>query len=386
MKRFLFAIIALMAVVNVKGATMSGAFYSKEFTINYQSVDANNQTITLSEKIYMPCKTVGFVFSYSFEDIEFVVLNCHPTISHNNGCPTGSNPQLEAIKYMVSENAMVVCPDYIGFGQSSGANHPYMCSTLTARNVLDGFKAAMEWAKTVKSKSGKTPVFKNGWYTINIGYSQGGATALAFQRYLETEATSTDRDLVRLRGSLCGAGPYSQNLIFDLYESRETIDYPSYLPYAIMGLYEAFGKTTLRKLPMEKCFKSEFFNFKFSEEGNKTFMTLLKEKEKTIDELNTLLLNKDFNNFYDIISDEYRNPESAVHRSLVKALGHSNLLDGEWTPKAPIAFYHYQDDEVVPFEETVNAYNMFNEMGANVRMLTQDDYSISNNEAWGLAF
>lgn len=370
--------LALVVSVSMWGATISGSLNSKEFTINYQSVDASNNAVTLSAKIYMPCKTLFFLTNYSFEDIEFVVLNCHPTISHDNGCPTGSDPQLGAIKYMTSENAMVICPDYLGFGVSKGKNHPYMCSTLTARNVLDCYKAAMAWAKTVKSASGKTPVFKSSYYTINIGYSQGGATALAFQKYLETEASQADRDLVKLRGSLCGAGPYDQGLVFDIYEDKAEMSYPAYLPYALMGLKETFGETIMRGIELEDCFTEKF--------NTTNFMQTLLAKNTTIDDLNTAMINAGFKSFYDILSPQFRDKTSALYRSVRKALDQSNLLDGSWKPVAPIAFYHYGNDEVVPSEETEQAYTLFNGMGCNVRKLSQDDYNISDNEAWDLAF
>lgn len=172
MKRLLFAIIALMAVVNVKGATVTGALTNMvDTTITYQSVDAQNNPKALSAKLYYKTN----------QDVSFVMINCHPTITHNDGCPTGGSPQMEAVKYMVSEGALVVCPDYIGFGEAKGIVHPYMCATLTGRNVLDAYKAAIEYVKTT---GGRT--ISPNYYTINVGYSQGGATALAFQRYLET--------------------------------------------------------------------------------------------------------------------------------------------------------------------------------------------------------
>lgn len=368
--------LALVVSVSMWGATISGSLNSKEFTINYQSVDASNNAVTLSAKIYMPCKTLFFLTNYSFEDIEFVVLNCHPTISHDNGCPTGSDPQLGAIKYMTSENAMVICPDYLGFGVSKGKNHPYMCSTLTARNVLDCYKAAMAWAKTVKSASGKTPVFKSSYYTINIGYSQGGATALAFQKYLETEASQADRDLVKLRGSLCGAGPYDQGLVFDIYEDKAEMSYPAYLPYALMGLKETFGETIMRGIELEDCFTEKF--------NNTNFMETLLAKNTTIDDLNTAMINAGFKSFYDILSPQFHDKNSALYRSVRKALDQSNLLDGSWKPSLPITFYHYQEDEVVPYEESVKAEQVF--AGCPVKFMTQDDYDLGDNKLWDAAF
>lgn len=182
MKRFLIALMAMVAVISVKAATVTGALLNMtDKEITYWSVDANNNPVQLSAHIYWKKKG-----TFSNPDIKFVMVNCHATITHDDGCPTGKTPQMEAIKYMVSEDCLLVCPDYLGFGNTKDKTHPYMCGTLTGRNVLDAYKAAVKYVK----EQGKKIV--SNYYTINVGYSQGGATALAFQRYLETEATDAE--------------------------------------------------------------------------------------------------------------------------------------------------------------------------------------------------
>lgn len=355
MKRFLFAIIALMAVVNVKGASVTGALANVDsVTIKYWSVDVQNNTIELSAKI----------FYKNNKNVDFVMINCHPTITHNAGCPSGANPQLDVVKYMVSENALVVCPDYIGFGETKGSVHPYMCATLTGRNVLDAYKAAIKYVKNQRRKWSTDKIkISPDYYTINVGYSQGGATALAFQRYLETEATDADRDLVNLRGSVCGAGPYDQNIVFDTYEKGEgdfaSLDYPIYLLYVLQGHKQAFGETTMRKLELEECFTPDFWAACQGENG---FLAKLNAKETDVDALNTLVKNAGFTTFYSIINADYANRDSKVYRTIHKTLEQSNLLakDG-WTPKTPIIFYHDKagHDIVVPYVCTEAALERF---------------------------
>lgn len=368
MRRYLLFLVVMMAAASVHGATILASLgHQEEATINYQSIDVNGNPVTLSAKLYYYKTVSWFKTVYS---ADFVVLNCHPTISHNNGCPTGKDPQLEAVKYMTTEKALVVCPDYLGFGASSDRVHPYMCADITARNVLDCYKAAIEYAKK------KGIQLASNLYTINVGYSQGGAVALAFQKYLETEASAADRALVNLRGSLCGAGPYDQQIVFDTYESMSELSYPAYLPYAISGIKECFGDSHMKNITIEQCFTD-----KFNKSG---FMAKLAAKETTIDDLNTLLLNQGFKTFYDIISPDYADRKSAVYCAITGALAESNLLDGSWMPEAPVTFYHYDLDEVVPAAETTAAMAAFE--GCSVKKLTQADYSISDNRWWDLAF
>lgn len=344
MKRFLFAIMAVLAVVSSKGATVAEALGDPNAVITYQSVDADNNPITLSAKLYWTSKNT----------INFVLINCHATITHNAGCPTGETPQMDVIKYMTTEDALVVCPDYIGFGKTKDKTHPYMCATLTGRNVLDAYKAAIKYVKQQRK------AISADYYTLNVGYSQGGATALAFQRYLETEATDADRKLVNLRGSVCGAGPYNQQIVFDEYEKGEgafaTLDYPIYLFYVLNGHYETFRETTMRKITLEECFTPEFWSY-----YNSTFKAAFEAKETNVDDLNTMLKNAGFNTFSSIINADYKVEGSKVRRTIRKALAQSNLLADGWTPKTNIIFYHDKagHDKVVPYACTQAATTRF---------------------------
>lgn len=340
----LFAVVLFWLVsVNTWGADVTGSLQNvAEVTLKYQSVDAQNRPVELSAKLYYKDN----------KDVEFVVLNCHATITHNTGCPSGGTPQMAAIKYMVSENALVISPDYIGFGETSGKVHPYMCATLTARNIMDCYKAAVKYAmETGKRK------FKSNYYTLNIGYSQGGAAALAFQKYMETKATDAERKLVNLRGSVCGAGPYDQQIVFDEYEKMEKIDYPVYLYYVLRGHKEAFGETTMRNMKLEECFTPEFWSYCES-----TLKAEMDAKETDVDKINEELKAKGFDTFYSMMNAEYKNHDSKVYRTVRKVLANSNLLaDDGWVPATPIVFYHEKTghDVVVPYAETVAAMKRF---------------------------
>lgn len=350
----LLALLALVVSVSMWGADVTGALTGVvESKITYQSVDVSNNAITLSAKIY-----------YKSQAIKFVVLNCHPTITHNAGCPTGTAPQMEAIKYMVSEDALVVCPDYLGFGDTRGSVHPYMCSTLTARNVLDACKAAIAHVTTTGART-MSPTY----YTINVGYSQGGATALAFHKYMETEATEADRKLVNLKGSVCGAGPYSQNIVFNEYEKMASLDYPIYLLYCLQGHKEAFGETTMKDLSLEECFTPEFWA---ACQGDNGFLAMLNAKETNVDDLNSELKKAGFTSFASIINADYADHDSKVYRIIQKTLNNSNLLkeDG-WTPTRQIIFYHDKagHDIVVPYACTEAAMERFGNATYNGRQL-----------------
>lgn len=349
--KVLFTLICFMLVSVASQAAnpLDGLTSTKEATIKYWSVDAKNRPIQLSVKLYYK----------DGEDIKFVCLNNHPTITHAEGAPSGSDPQMAAIKYMVTENALVICPDYAGFGETSQkVLHPYMCSTLTARNILDAYKAAVKWMKEQKYGliTKKNYKFDTNYYTVNVGYSQGGTNTLAFQRYLETEATEADRKLVNLAGSVCGAGVYDQQLVFDTYEQMESLDYPILMLYVLQGQLEAFGETIMRNLTLEECFTPEFWAY--CQNG---FLTKLREQKTNVDDLNAQLKKDGFGTFYSIMNEAYADHSSKLYRTIKKTFEESNLLAEGWEPTAPIIFYHDRDghDIVVPYAETTAAMERF---------------------------
>lgn len=372
MKKFLLALLAILACVGVQGATVSKALTGVQNPIvTYWSVDTQNKPIELTAQVY-----------YKNKDFDFVMINCHPTITHNDGAPTGSKPQMEAVKYMVSENCLLICPDYIGFGKTSGTTHPYMCATLTARNVLDAYKAAIKYVK----EQGCT--FKENYYTINVGYSQGGATALAFQRFLETEGSMEDRALVNLQGSVCGAGPYDQKIVFDTYEEwckneDYELDYPIYLYYVLNGHKATFGETTMKDLDLKDCFTENFWNY-FQNSVKAKF----EEKATNVDDLNKMLKGMGFDSFYKIISADYKDHDSKVYRTIRKTLEQSNLLKEGWTPQHNIIFYHDRagNDIVVPYACTVAALDRFKDHCSYVDAVDDYKYDAPNvNSLWHCA-
>lgn len=364
----LFLLFLSLAALTATGATMTGAkFYESRLT--YTSVDAHNRPITLSAVLYYPTQTNG---TASYKTIKYIFLNNHATITDDASSPSGGGSAMGQVSYMTSEDALVVCPDYIGYGDSQSVIHPYMCQTLTARNVVDCLKAAIADAKTKTS-------FAANYYTINCGYSQGGGVAMAVARYLETEADEATQRLVNLRGSICGAGCYQQTLIFDDYEQRTSIDYPIYLPFVLQGMKEVYGESCMRDIDLADCFTA-----KFRESG---ILDVLNAKDTDVDALNTQLktLFGGSCSFYDIISADYRDHNSALYRAIRKSLKQNDLYDG-WVPQHPITFYHYSQDEVVPYANTSKAVETFKAAGCNVSLTVKNAENITNYGAWQLAF
>lgn len=386
MKNFL-RLLTLALLLVMGGKAQAASTTCKNYVINkrlyYWSVDANNNPIRLSEMVN---------YNRVYHEIKFVMVSNHPTTTSNALVPTGSNPQIPQVYYMCDgdDKCLVVSPDYLGYGsdsqssngedsyQSRNTTHPYMCANLTARNVVDGVLAAMDYVKTQKNErnvlfgeySSVNYSFADNYYTLNVGYSQGGATTLAVHKYLETEASQAVKDKIKLKKSICGAGPHLQTYMFDEMETMDDMVYPLYIPYTIDGMKYTFGNSTMRGLSEEEIYTEKFLN--------SGLLTTLRQKNTISADMNALI--KDYFGgevgFYDIIRPEYKDRNSKLYRTLRKTLKQNDLLEG-WKPTKPIIFYHYKSDEVVPFEESENAYNHFKSLGCSVELKESDAVSVT---------
>ena len=93
---------------------------------------------------------------------------------------------------------MAVIPDYEGYGVTSSDPHPYCSREITAKQMIDGAKAAVAWFEENVTK------MPSGWKSVAVGYSQGGAVAASV---LDNYHAHNQKGL-DIIGAVCGDGPY----------------------------------------------------------------------------------------------------------------------------------------------------------------------------------
>jgi pimeloyl-ACP methyl ester carboxylesterase len=165
----------------------------------------------------------------------------YPLFSFQNGTNTMNiyapteyvvNPAYQFIEIIASMGYVVVIPDYPGFGESADISHPYLIKEPTVRSVVDMLYAVKEMVPEELSDL----TIKDELYIM--GYSQGGWATLALHKALEQDY-SVD---FNLKGSVCGAGPYNLNLIFERISVTDTYPMPVYPGYIInaFSVYDQF--------------------------------------------------------------------------------------------------------------------------------------------------
>lgn len=307
----------------------------------YPSTDPEGQPVTLSATI-----TLGDVVKQSKTAMGLVLYN-HYSIYRADQCP--SQGELSIQKSLVHSPLITISADHYGFGVTVSEHQAYCISSVNAQASVDALLAA----EKLLASMGYT------WddNLFNVGYSQGGQTAmgvtrLVAQRYPDIKITCT----------LAGAGPYDIAATYRLMMQDTTGGHPtnvisvllSYNEYAHLGMEpsQMFLEPVLSHI--EEWFYS---------------------KQYTRQEIDALIGTGAVAAY---IAPALIDLESNLSLQLAQALATDNLCQG-WTPRSDEAIYlfHNTQDDIVPLVNTENLYQFLTANGASQVTLDTAAYDSS---------
>lgn len=206
---------------SIKGYVSCGV---NVFNLTYKTISGGDQ-ITGSGLVCLPDKPGDYP----------VICFMNGTNTVNAYCPSNfaMDTQYQMVEILASMGYIVVIPDYPGFGASSEITHPYLVSEPTVRSTVDMLYALKEIG--VSGLPGIT--LKNEYYVL--GYSQGGWAAMSLHKALELDYS----DDFNLGGSVCGAGPYDINFLFNSMIGVAEYPMPVYICY-IVNAYSHYNQFT----------------------------------------------------------------------------------------------------------------------------------------------
>ena len=271
-----------------------------DYIIHYESTDSKGQPITLSERVLFPA---GDGFAHKAKGL---LLVNRPTLCANAECPT-------------------VKKDYL-FGLAS---HDYV--TL---HFLRDREIELQEEREL----------------INVGYSQGGASALAVHKYLENNCSDEEKELLPLKASYCGGGPYDLQLTMKVYQETEDLAYPCALPLIILGMKEGFPDIMAGIEP------EDYFTDKVVK-GDVLDWT--RDKEHSAAEITSRIQGASgTHQIAGMLSDKMADPSSKEYKALEAAMAANNLVSG-WMPVHPVHLCHVPNDEIVPYANSEKAMEVF---------------------------
>jgi len=239
---------------------------------------------------------------------------------------------------MASIGYLCCLPDYPGFGMSE-ILHPYLHAKSLSIAVIDYLRA-------VKSYCAEKKISLNGQLFLT-GYSEGGYVTLAAHK--EIEQNYSDEFDVTAAAPM--AGPYDLIGTTKSIFQDSTYNSPAYIAFFLTAYNEIYGWDRL----------TEIFNDPYGEK-----MPSLFDGSQTYGEINSQLPVKINELLRQNFIDDYQNGKETEFISVIEE---NSLLN--WTPNAPIRFYHGDADDTVPYQNALTTVeNLRDNGGTNIELIT----------------
>ncbi len=314
-------------------------YYRVNYT--YQSVEPDGQTpVTLSSAMVFPEEVFEHKKHITVDghdyDASGLLLSSHYTMTKNSEAPTlTSSMSVEAPLATLGLSMIIVCPDGYGLGLTADRSQAYLMADVTARHNIDAVKAA----RRLLSAMG----YSYGDFFAQIGYSQGGHSAMATQRYVDTRGGEAE-GISHIDYTLCGGGPYDISAMLDsllLPDARYM--YPCALPLIVHGQVDGAGIDVS-------------YSDIFCEPLDGLVVGWLDAKTYSTDDLNDMIYEAIGGNsrtgvlVKDVLHTDYLAQTEGPAQLLRESFQENSLVDG-WCPNDHTRFYlyHSETDEVVPF-------------------------------------
>ena len=305
-------ITSAMALAGDSAFLATPRYAVQAYRLTYLTLDGRGQEILASALVALPQKpanTLSPVLSYQHGSIT-LQANAPSNLADLGGPPV----------VLASLGYIVLAADYVGYGASKGAAHPYLLSAPSASAVIDLLTAAKYWRQTQHLPDNRQ--------LFLTGYSEGGYVTMATHRALQAGTSMHRNELVRV---LAGAGPYNVGLTLD----------------------ELLKTVRKNYFPLGELLVPGFLKYLSDAARHNVRDLLLKQ-----------LLGSDADvTFMPTVIDNYM----ADDRSAIEIL--SNVFD--WGPEVPLNLFHGRDDLTVSYLNASGTLQVMQTRGAgNVVTLT----------------
>ena len=237
-----------------------------------------------------------------------------------------------------SDGYVVIMPDYLGFGESSGF-HPYIHADSLATTMIDSYQATEDLA------SSNATTFTLGDDIFLAGYSEGGFAAMAAHK--ELTENSADYDFTAT-ASFPGSGPYDMsNTMTNMMLTTTNYTNGAFLPYIIFAyedVYDIYDST-------DDYFKSDYTDLRSYYDGT---MSISEINPYVPDEPISILLDSVKagiqSNYNQYVADSSYVPTDNTYAAVL-----DNDIDN-WTPASYVFLLHCFGDSTVPVANSQVAY------------------------------
>ncbi|CAN5670925.1 alpha/beta fold hydrolase [soil metagenome] len=301
------------------------------YNVTYWTVDAAGNPYLASGAVAIPDSTTNAgLISYQ-----------HSTATQKTNVPGSNNDEALLILAVFASNGhyIVSMPDYVGLGSGAGL-HPFLHAATEATASIDAMRAARQLAP----KKGVT--LNSGLFLC--GYSQGGHSTMALAKAIQENYASEFQPTAIAPMS----GPYAPaevELPFAL--NTPSADSSTFMAYITLAYQSVYGNVYSN---LSDVFQSPY----------DTQVTALFNGQNDLSDIAGQLPADPKNLFTASYVDDILNDASSPMRL---ALAQNELWN--WTPTTQMRLYAAESDEVVSYQNTVNAYNYMSGQGAPVTLV-----------------
>lgn len=293
--------------------------------ITYQTTLDDGTPITASGIVYVPNQLSTPQKAYPLLSLQ------HPTAYTDAEVPSGGDftaPNFTYPLYFATHGYIVACPDYIGYGLTDKIPHNYEHRQTLAQATVDMLLATKEFLNSTTINWTKK--------VFLAGYSEGGFATLSAQKLLE-DAYRDDFDVV---GSSCGAGPYAMPAFFDYLTQETTVGGVANYIYIWETL--SYDRIYGLKKPISYYFRSPY--------AEQIALSMTNARSITT-------------SFDKICTDEFRADVLDPSSSFRQALSDNDLTN--WSTQTPTQLIHSEQDEIIPFLNSQQAYTTMRQRGSS---------------------
>lgn len=310
------------------------------YRVVYKTIDANGEETQASGAVIIPVDGDGRYPLCSYE---------HGTVLNRFDVPSYESDELILGILFGCAGYVMSLPDYIGLGDSPG-RHLYCHAATEASASIDLLKAA-------KTISASRDVALNDQLFI-FGYSQGGHAAMALTKEIQLNYT----DEFTITASAPMSGPYDMDgAQTDYVLADEPYGAPFYLPYLMFAYNEVYqmydSPSDYLIAPYDTLLPPLFDGNHEGWEVDAVMPSIPKQIIKP-----------------EVLDDFINNPENPFRIALV-----DNDLTG-WTPTVPITMYYCGGDELVNYQNAINAQDAFILNGSTTTSLYEPSPSASHTD------
>ena len=293
---------------------------------------------------YILCSGIYFA-PKNIKNAAPIMMYGHGTQIHKHRTISDEDAQQGICLGFATDGYAACYPDYYGIGKGEG-DHLYQHAWSEAMSFIYMLYAIDELNKKINVKTNSQ--------LFLTGYSQGGHSSFAAQKYLEE--LNDPRFQVTASSPMSGAYDMTgeqQKYMFQVYPR------PFYLPYLLVSYQTAYR--VLNTDNIYSIFKSPFDTLLPKYYSNNI--------DKTLDDLDKIMPKIPAEVVNDSLVEVYKSDTNFLFKIKLKE---NNLTD--WKPKAPVQLCYCKGDREVNYKNSEVAYNNMTALGVtNIKLNNLSD-------------